>query len=100
MKSVCIGCLKENFDINENDKGISKKVIDIKFNTGYFMVQRIKSLYNINEKIELQVKEHLVLYKKIREQEKIIYALKEISKESMNVNEENEEEIRYEIEVL
>jgi len=42
----------------------------------------------------------LVLYKKIREQEKIIYALKEISKESMNVNEENEEEIRYEIEVL
>ena len=30
----------------------------------------------------------------------IICALKEISKESMNVNEENQEEIRNEIEVL
>ena len=53
MKSVCIGFLKKIFDINENDKVISKEVIDIKFNTGYFMVQRTKSLYDINEKLEL-----------------------------------------------
>ena len=52
MESVCIGCLKENFDINENDKGIPKEVIDIKVNIGYFMVQRTKSLYDIYEKLE------------------------------------------------
>ena len=59
MESVCIGCLKENFEkrdsyfINENDNGIPKAIIDIKVNTGNFVVQRTKSLYDIYEKLEL-----------------------------------------------
>ena len=57
MESVCIVCLKEIFDkrdsyfINENDKWIQKAVIDIKINTGYYTVQKTKSLYNIYKKL-------------------------------------------------
>ena len=110
MESVCIGCLKENFDkrdsyfINENDNEIPKTVIDIKVNTGNFVVQRTKSLYDIYEKLELLGQGAFGSVYKVKRKNQgareIIRALKEISKESMNVNEENEEELRNEIEVL
>ena len=96
---VCGECIKENFGkrdsyfINEAEKGAPKNVIEIKVNTGNFIVQRSKSLYECYEKIQpLGQGAFGSVYKVKRKNagtREIIRALKEISKESMNVNEEN-----------
>ena len=110
MEMVCGGCVKDNFDkrdsyfINESDTAIPKAVIDIKVNARNFIVQRTKNVFDVYEKIAFLGQGAFgSVYKVSRKNSgtrEIIRALKEISKESMNVNEENEEEIRNEIEVL
>ena len=110
MEIVCGGCAKENFDkrgsyfINESNTAAPEAVIDIKVNARNFIVQRTKNVFDEYDKIKyLGQGAFGSVYKVSRKNSgtrEIIRALKEISKESMNVNEENEEEIRNEIEVL
>ena len=110
MDLVCGECIKENFGkrdsyfINEGDKEAPKNVIEIKVNTGNFIIQRTKSLFECYEKIQPLGQGAFGSVYKVRRKNtgtrEIIRALKEISKESMNVSKENEEEIRNEIEVL
>ena len=107
---ACGDCIKDNFGkrdsyfVNETDKCAPKNVIDIKVNTGNFIIQRSKSLFEYYEKIQLVGQGAFGSVYKVRRKNtgtrEIIRALKEISKESMNVSEENEEEIKNEIEVL
>ena len=110
LNITCGECIKDNYGkrdsyfINETDKSAPKNVIDIKVNTGNFIIQRTKSLFECYEKIQPLGQGAFGCVYKVRRKNtgtrEIIRALKEISKESMNVNEENEEEIRNEIEVL
>ena len=107
---VCGGCTKEDYNkrdsyfVNESDTSAPKAVIDIKVNARNFIVQRNANVSNIYDIIELLGQGAFgSVYKAKRKNtgtREIIRALKEISKESMNVNKENEEEIRNEIEVL
>ena len=107
---VCGGCEKKDFDprdsyfIHESDNQAPKAVIDIKVNAKNFIIQRTKSVADVYEKIEFLGQGAFGSVYKVRRKNsstrEIIRALKEISKESMNVNKENEEEIRNEIEVL
>ena len=108
---VCESCVKErennlrnSYFINESSSTPPQALIDIKVNAKNFVVQRTKNVFDVYEKIEFLGKgAYGAVYKVIRKNSgarEIIRALKEISKEVMNVNEENEEEIRNEIEVL
>ena len=77
---------------------------EIKVDTKNFVVQRTKSILDVYEKIVFLGQEAFGSVYKVKRKNtgtrEIIRALKEISKESMNVNEDNEEEVRNEIEVL
>ena len=109
---ICESCIKErennnlrgSYFINESSSTPPQALIDIKVNAKNFVVQRTKNVFDVYEKIEFLGKgAYGAVYKVIRKNSgarEIIRALKEISKEAMNVNEENEEEIRNEIEVL
>ena len=109
---ICETCFKENendnfrssYFIDNSNTSAPQTLIDIKVNAKNFVVQRTKSVFDVYEKIEFLGKgAYGSVYKVIRKNSgtrEIIRALKEISKESMNVNKENEEEIRNEIEVL
>ena len=112
MNNFCNGCRKEedqniirgSYFIEDSGAKISKTVIDIKLSSKNFIVQRTNNVYDIYEKIcPLGKGAYGSVYKVSRKNSGtrlIIRALKEISKESMNVNPENEEEIRNEIEIL
>ena len=109
---ICESCIKErennnlrgSYFINDSNTTAPQTLIDIKVNAKNFVVQRTKNVFDVYQKIEFLGKgAYGSVYKVIRKNSgarEIIRALKEISKESMNVNEENEEEIRNEIEVL
>ena len=112
MNNFCNGCRKEedqniirgSYFIEDSGAKISKTVIDIKLSSKNFIVHRTNNVYDIYEKIcPLGKGAYGSVYKVSRKNSGtrlIIRALKEISKESMNVNPENEEEIRNEIEIL
>jgi len=112
MNNFCNGCRKEedqniirgSYFIEDSGAKIPKTVIDIKLSSKNFIVQRTNNVYDIYEKIcPLGKGAYGSVYKVSRKNSGtrlIIRALKEISKESMNVNPENEEEIRNEIEIL
>jgi calcium-dependent protein kinase len=109
FNAVCGRCIKEednnnNYFINETDTGTPKTVIDIKVDAKNFIVQRTNNVYDVYKKIKFLGKGAFgsvyQVTKKNSGNREIIRALKEISKESMNVNEENAQEVRNEIEVL
>ena len=112
MDNFCVGCRKDeaqnnrrgSYFIEDLGTNIPKAVIDLKVNSKNFIIQRTKNVFDIYDKICLLGKgAYGSVYKVSRKNSGtrlIIRALKEISKESMNVKPENEEEIRNEIEVL
>ena len=112
MENFCSGCRKEenqnikrgSYFIEDLGTNIPKTVIDLKVNSKNFIIQRTKNVFDIYDKVCFLGKGAFgSVYKVSRKNSGtrlIIRALKEISKESMNVNPENEEEIRNEIEVL
>ena len=91
--------------IEETSSSIPQSIIDIKVNTGNFIVQREGSkVYDFYEKLQFLGEGSFGSVYKVKRknsgQREIIRALKEISKEKMCLNEENSEEIRNEISVL
>ena len=107
---VCSECVKDGFDkrdsyfIHEAENKTPEKVIDIKVKAKDFIIKRTNSVTDVYERIQpLGQGAFGSVYKVKRKNagtREIIRALKEISKKSMNVNKENEEEVRNEIEVL
>ena len=115
---VCGQCVKENEDDIQNDNyhmresyfipdivtSTPKKVTDIKVNTKNFITKSVKNVFDTYEKIcELGNGAFGTVYKVKRKNSgfnPIIRALKEISKEQMNKNEESEQELKNEIEIL
>ena len=112
MDNFCNVCRKEeeqnnirgSYFIEDLGTNIPKAVMDLKVNSKNFIIQRTKNVFDIYDKVCLLGKGAFgSVYKVSRKNSGtrlIIRALKEISKESMNVKPENEEEIRNEIEVL
>ena len=109
MDIVCGSCAKDlnprdSYFIQESDNQAPKAVIDIKVNAKNFIIQRTKSVLDVYEKLEFLGQGAFGSVYKVKRKNsgvrEIIRALKEISKESMNVNEDNEEEVRNEIDVL
>ena len=111
----CINkCSKEDKDdvpgnpqyfIEETPSSFPQSIIDLKVNTGNFIVQREGSkVYDVYEKLQFLGEGSFGSVYKVKRknsgQREIIRALKEISKEKMCLNEENSEEIRNEISVL
>ena len=111
----CINkCSKEDKDdvpgnpqyfIEETPSSFPQSIIDLKVNTGNFIVQREGSkVYDVYEKLQFLGEGSFGSVYKVKrknsDQREIIRALKEISKEKMCLNEENSEEIRNEISVL
>jgi len=91
--------------IEETPSSFPQSIIDIKVNTGNFIVQREGSkVYDVYEKLQFLGEGSFGSVYKVKRknsgQREIIRALKEISKEKMCLNEENSEEIRNEISVL
>ena len=91
--------------IEETPSRFPQSIIDIKVNTGNFIVQREGSkVYDVYEKLQFLGEGSFGSVYKVKRknsgQREIIRALKEISKEKMCLNEENSEEIRNEISVL
>ena len=107
---VCGGCNKQDFNkrdsyfVNDTDTSAPRAVIDIKVNTSNFIVQRNTNIFDIYETIQFLGQGAFGSVFKVKRKNtgtrEIIRALKEISKQSMNVSKENEEEIRNEIEIL
>ena len=109
MEIVCGGCVKDfnkqdSYFVHESDSGTPKTVIDIKISTKNFIVQRTKNVFDVYDKVKFLGQGAFgSVFKVVRKNSgtrEIVRALKEISKESMNVSSENEEEIRNEVEVL
>ena len=112
LENFCDGCRKEedqnnirgSYFIQDLGTNIPKAVMDLKVSTKNLIIQRTKNVFDIYDKICFLGKGAFgSVYKVSRKNSGtrlIIRALKEISKESMNVKPENEEEIRNEIEVL
>ena len=108
MDFVCASCEKENQNcanfINDTDTAAPTGVIDIKVNARNFIIQRTKNVFDFYIKMQFLGKGAFgSVYKVERKNSgtrEIIRALKEISKEAMNVNEENQKEIKNEIEIL
>ena len=96
--------IRGSYFIEDLGTNIPKAVIDLKVSSKNFIIQRTKNVFDIYDKVCLLGKGAFgSVYKVSRKNSGtrlIIRALKEISKESMNVKPENEEEIRNEIEVL
>ena len=91
--------------IEETPSSFPQSIIDLKVNTGNFIVQREGSkVYDVYEKLQFLGEGSFGSVYKVKRknsgQREIIRALKEISKEKMCLNEENSEEIRNEISVL
>ena len=91
--------------IEETPSSFPQSIIDIKVNTGNFIVQREGSkVYDVYEKLQFLGEGSFGSVYKVKRknsgQREIIRALKAISKEKMCLNEENSEEIRNEISVL
>ena len=91
--------------IEETPSSFPQSIIDIKVNTGNFIVQSEGSkVYDVYEKLQFLGEGSFGSVYKVKRknsgQREIIRALKEISKEKMCLNEENSEEIRNEISVL
>ena len=111
----CINkCSKEEKDdvpgnpqyfIEETPSSIPQSIIDLKVNTGNFIVQRDGAkVYDVYEKLQFLGEGSFGSVYKVKRKKsgtrEIIRALKEISKEKMCLNEESSEEIRNEISVL
>ena len=100
MDFVCASCEKENQNcanfINDTDTAAPTGVIDIKVNARNFIIQRTKNVFDFYIKMQFLGKGAFgSVYKVERKNSgtrEIIRALKEISKEAMNVNEENQKE--------
>ena len=113
MNSVCGSCVKNernekrrnSYFINETDTSAPQSIMDIKVNARNFVVQRKNTnVYDVYEKINFLGEGAFGSVYKVKRKNsgtrEIIRALKEINKECVIGNEENEEEIRNEIEVL
>ena len=113
--SGCLNkCSKEEYNskadgnpyfIEETDSIMPRSKIDIKVNTSNFVISRENTkVYDIYEKICLLGEGSFGSVYKVKRKKsaarEIIRALKEISKETMCLNEESSEEIRNEISVL
>ena len=107
-------CSKEEYNskadgnpyfIEETDSIMPRSKIDIKVNTSNFVISRENTkVYDIYEKISFLGEGSFGSVYKVKRKKsaarEIIRALKEISKETMCLNEESSEEIRNEISVL
>ena len=116
MDAFCGGCMKRDnirdkrrgsYFINETDTSAPQSILDIKINARNFVIQRKNTnVFDLYEKIQfLGEGAYGAVYKVKRKtsassSREIVRALKEISKESIGGSEENEEELRNEIEVL
>ena len=111
IEIVCGSCSKDNegnmrgsYFIKETDITAPQSLIDVKVNTSNFIVQSNRDVFDVYEKLNFLGKGAYGSVYKVRRRNtgtrEIIRALKEISKEVMNVNEENKEEVRNEVEVL
>ena len=113
--SECINkCSKEEesnskagtpYFIEETDSIMPRSIVDIKVNTGNFVIQRENTkVFDIYEKIKFVGEGSFGSVFKVKrknsDKREIFRALKEISKEKMCLNEESSEEIRNEISVL
>ena len=113
--SECINkCSKEEesnskagtpYFIEKTDSIMPRSIVDIKVNTGNFVIQRENTkVFDIYEKIKFVGEGSFGSVFKVKrknsDKREIFRALKEISKEKMCLNEESSEEIRNEISVL
>ena len=111
IEIVCASCSKNSeqsmrgsYFIQESDITAPKSLIDVKVSTSNFIVQSNRNVFDVYEKLNFLGKGAYGSVYKVRRKNtgtrEIIRALKEISKEVMNVNEENAEEVKNEVEVL
>jgi calcium-dependent protein kinase len=111
IEIVCGSCSKNgeqnmrgSYFIQESDITAPKSLIDVKVSTSNFIVQSNRNVFDVYEKLNFLGKGAYGSVYKVRRKNtgtrEIIRALKEISKEVMNVNEENAEEVKNEVEVL
>ena len=96
---------KDQYFIDETPSSIPRSIIDITVNTSNFVVQRDgQKVYDIYDKLKFLGEGSFGSVYKVKRKNsgnrEIIRALKEISKDTMNLNEENSQEIRNEISVL
>ena len=96
---------KDQYFIDETPSSIPRSIIDITVNTSNFVVQRDgQKVYDIYDKLQFLGEGSFGSVYKVKRKNsgnrEIIRALKEISKDTMNLNEENSQEIRNEISVL
>jgi calcium-dependent protein kinase len=110
MNSVCASCMKnerdkrrESYFISETDTSAPQSIMDIKVNARNFVVQRNVNVYDVYEKLQFLGEGAFGSVFKVKRKNsssmEIVRALKEIDKD-VCVSEENQEEIRNEIEVL
>ena len=90
-----------NYFINETDTSAPQSLMEVKINTKNYVVLRQSHFFDDYEKIKFLGEGAFGSVYKVRKKETgVIRALKEISKEALNENMENEEELKNEIEVL
>ena len=114
MDSFCGSCVKKetnrdkrrgSYFINETDTSAPKSILDIKVNARNYAIQRKNTnIFDVYEKIQFLGEGAFGSVYKVKRKasssREIVRALKEISKEKIGSSEENEEELRNEIEVL
>ena len=90
-----------NYFINETDTSAPQSLMEIKISSKNFVVLRQNHFFDDYDKIKFLGEGAFGSVYKVRKKETgVIRALKEISKEALNENMENEEELKNEIEVL
>ena len=98
------GLKKDHYFIEETASSLPQSIIDLKVNASNFIVQRGEKVYDTYEKLQFLGEGTFGSVYKVKRKNsgnrEIIRALKEISKETINLNEENTQEIRNEISVL
>ena len=113
LDAFCGSCVKKerrnekrrgSYFINETDTSAPQSILDIKVDASNFVVERKNTnVFDIYEKVKFLGEGAFGSVFKVKRKNtgrEIIRAMKEISKDSICYNEENEEEIRNEIEVL
>ena len=113
LDAFCGSCVKKerrnekrrgSYFINETDTSAPQSILDIKVDARNFVVERKNTnVFDIYEKVKFLGEGAFGSVFKVKRKNtgrEIIRAMKEISKDSICYNEENEEEIRNEIEVL
>ena len=109
MKLICNVCSDKinndertgNYFINETDTSAPQSVVEIKISSKNFVNLRQNRFFDDYDKIKFLGEGAFGSVYQVKKKETgVIRALKEISKEALNENMENEEELKNEIEVL